>query len=103
MERWYSGLMPYKYLLPSQLLLIALMIWICVDFTRGRGYFVRPKRFVAVPWLAFGWIYLGAMLLRWPLQALLKPDGPVIPIVFHWVLASYVIAIGLWHRRRLAA
>jgi hypothetical protein len=37
MEAWYSGLMPYEYLLPSQILLIALMVKICVDFTRKRG------------------------------------------------------------------
>jgi len=101
MERWYSGLMPYEYLLPSQFLLAALMVKICVDFTRGRGYFVRPSRFLAVYWLGFGWTYLGVMLVRWPIQAWVRPDGPLIPIFFHWVLASYVIAVGLWHRRRV--
>jgi len=27
----------------------------------------------------------------------------VIPIPFHWVLATFVIAVGLWHKRRLRA
>jgi hypothetical protein len=97
MQHWYSGLMPYELLLPAQLLIIALMTWICIDFTRGRGYFVQPRRFFAVPWLWFGWIYLAAMLVRFALQ------GPGIPVVFHWVLAAFVIAVGLWHRRRLPA
>jgi hypothetical protein len=68
MERWYSGLIPYPYLLASQILIIALMARVCLDFTRGRGFFFEP-----------------------------------IPIVFHWVLAAFVIAVGHSHRRRLKA
>ena len=101
MERWYSGLMPYPLLLPAQIAIIALMAKICSDFTRRWGFFVRPRRFFAGPWLWFGWAYLGVMLARLPVQMLVKPDAPVIPIPFHWVLASFVIAVGLWHRRRL--
>jgi hypothetical protein len=103
MERWYSGLVPYGLLLPAQLAIIALMAKVCADFTRRRGFFVRPRRFFAVHWLWFGWIYLVFMLLRYPVQMQLRPDGPVIPIFFHWVLAAFVIAVGLWHRRRLPA
>ena len=103
MGRWYSGLMPYEYLLPAQILIIVLMAKICADFTRRRGFFVRPRRFFAGPWLWFGWIYLVVMLARYPLQRWLGVDGPVIPIFFHWVLAAFVITLGLWHRRRLHA
>ena len=97
MQAWYSGLMPYPYLLPSQLILIALMAKICLDFTLGRGFFFAPRRFFAVYWLGFGFVYLAAMIARflW--------FGPSIPVVFHWVLAGFVIAVGLSHRRRLAA
>jgi len=101
MERWYSGLMPYPLLLPAQIAIVVLMAKICSDFTRRRGFFVQPRRFFAGPWLWFGWIYLAAMLLRLPLQLHLKPDGPLIPIPFHWGLACFVIAVGSWHRRRL--
>jgi hypothetical protein len=103
MQRWYSGLVPYQYLLASQLVLLALMAKICADFTRGRGFFVRPRRFFAVHGFWFGWGYLAIMVLRYPIQMELKPDGPIIPIFFHWVLASFVILLGLWHRRRLPA
>jgi hypothetical protein len=103
MERWYSGLVPYGLLLPAQLAIIALMSKVCADFTRRRGFFVRPRRLLAVHGLWFGWIYLSVMLLRYPVQMQLRPDGPVIPIFFHWVLAAFVIAVGLWHRRRLPA
>jgi hypothetical protein len=102
MERWYSGLMPYRYLLPSQILILGLMLKTAIDFSRGRGFFVQPRRFFAGPWLWFGWIYLAVMLARLPLQAALKPDAPVIPVFFHWVLAAFVILVGLWHRKRLA-
>jgi hypothetical protein len=105
MRQWYSGLLPYEYLLPAQLVIIALMLKICVDFTRGTGIFVEPRRFLATWWLYFGCIYLAVMAARYPVQMFLHPDsrwfGGTIPIVFHWVLAAFVIAVGWYHRRRL--
>jgi hypothetical protein len=98
-ERWYSGLVPYALLLPSQILIIGLMAKICADFTRGRGYFFAPpRRFLALSWLTFGYLYLAAMLLR----AVLVWDRPI-PIVFHWVLAAFILVVGESHRRRLKA
>lgn len=107
MHQWYSGLLAYEYLLPAQLLIIGLMARICLDFTRGRGLFVTPRRFFAVHWLYFGYVYLALMLARYPIQMALHPasrwfDG-TLPIFFHWVLASFVILVGLHHRRRLRA
>lgn len=98
MEAWYSGLMPYPYLLPSQVVLIVVMTKICLDFTRRRGFFYRPRRLFAHEWLWFGYVYLAAMVAR----AIFLWDHPI-PIVFHWVLAAFVITVGLSHRRRLAA
>ena len=97
MEAWYSGLMPYEYLLPSQIVLIAVMAKICIDFTRERGFFFEGKGFFATGWLWFGYVYLAAMLAR----TVMLWDHPI-PIVFHWVLAAFVIAVGLSHRRRLS-
>ena len=96
MEAWYSGLMPYEVLLPSQIAIIAVMAKICLDFTRGRGFFFDTNRFFAAAWLWFGYIYLAAMIAR----AVFLWDHPI-PIVFHWVLAAFVITVGLSHRRRL--
>jgi hypothetical protein len=44
MGEWYSGLLPYPLLLPSQVLILAGQAWIARDFARGRGVFVvrRP-------------------------------------------------------------
>lgn len=105
MQQWYSGLMPYEYLLPSQIAVIVLMTKICADFTRGTGFFVEPRRFFAVYWLRFGYLYLAVMLARYPVHMYLHPEsrwfGGTIPIFFHWVLAAFVIGIGLYHRRQL--
>jgi hypothetical protein len=98
MEAWYSGLMPYEYLLPAQLLIIVVMAKICLDFTRRRGLFFEPKRFFAGPWLWLGYLYLAVMIAR----AVIVMDRPI-PIFFHWVLAAFVIAVGHSHRRRLRA
>lgn len=106
MQEWYSGLLPYEYLLPSQIIIVALMVKICVDFTRGRGIFFEPRRFFAVYWLYFGYAYLAVMVARYPLQMYFHSEarwfGGTIPIFFHWALAVFVIMIGLHHRRRLS-
>jgi len=96
MAAWYSGLMPYEYLLPSQIVIIAVMAKISLDFTRGRGFFFEKNRFFATAWLWFGCVYLAAMIAR----AVFLWDHPI-PIVFHWVLAAFVITVGLSHRWRL--
>ena len=96
MEAWYSGLLPYEVLLPSQIVIVAVMARIALDFTRGRGFFFEKNRFFATAWLWFGCAYLAAMIAR----ALFLWDHPI-PIVFHWVLAAFVITVGLSHRRRL--
>ena len=96
MERWYSGLIPYPWLLLSQLLIIALMAKICVDFTRARGFFYEPRRALGLPVVVFGFAYFAVMLGR----AILVWDRPI-PIVFHWVLATFVLLVGHSHWRRL--
>lgn len=106
MQEWYSGLLPYEYLLPSQIVIVALMLKICVDFTRGRGIFVEPRRFFAAYWLYFGYTYLTVMVARYPLHMYFHSEarwfGGTIPIFFHWVLAAFVIIVGLHHRRRFS-
>ena len=94
MERWYSGLIPYPALLASQLLILGLMVTVCVQFTRGRGWSYRPRRILGTPLLIFGGVYLAVMLAR----AVFVWDRPI-PIVFHWVLAAFIITVASWHRR----
>jgi hypothetical protein len=94
MDRWYSGLIPYPALLASQLVILTLMVTICVQFTRGNGWLYEPKRLLGLFLLIFGWAYLAVMVAR----AAFVWDRPI-PIVFHWVLAAFVITVASRHRR----
>ena len=92
MSEWYSGLLAYPILLPIQILIIILLTKVCLDFTRGRGFFVlrRPAWGRALLW--FGWIYFGGMVIRYIVTMAVHPErrwfGGTIPIVFHFVLAT---------------
>ena len=96
MADWQSGLLPYPLLLASQVVILVLFGTICVQIASGRGYFVQPHRWLATPLWIFGWIYAGAMVIRY---ALLRTD--IIPVVFHMVLASFLIVLARRHRRGL--
>jgi hypothetical protein len=105
MQAWYSGLLAYEYLLPSQIVIIVLMTTICLHFSRGRGFFVVSWPAFGKPVLYFGYVYFAAMALRYILRMALVPEarwfGGTIPIWFHIVLATFVILFGLYHRARL--
>ena len=105
MQEWYSGLIPYPLLLPIQIVILVLLARVCLDFTRGEGPFVRGRRGFGRPALYFGWLYLVAMVARYVARMTLYPNerwlGGTIPIVFHWVLATYVILFASFHTRAL--
>lgn len=92
MESWYSGLMPYQFLLPSQIAILLLFSKIATDLYCGHGYWFRPKRQVGFGLLIFGTVYFLAMIIRFRVQ------GISIPVVFHWVLASYLLVLGWYYR-----
>lgn len=102
-EEWFSGAVPYPQLLGSQILIILLYSKICVDFTRGRGFFVTRRRWLATVLTAFGSVYLGVMVIRYVIRMTLYPPerwtGGSIPILFHCVLASFILVVGAYHRR----
>jgi uncharacterized protein len=97
MEEWFSGLLPYPELLTAQILIIALYGKICLDFARGTGYFVTPRRRLGTGLLVFGSLYLGVMILRYIMRMNLYPHerwtGGCIPIFFHWVLSSFILVL----------
>jgi hypothetical protein len=105
MDAWYSGLLAYPYLLTAQLLIIMLLTKVSWDFTRTHGFFVTPRQLFGRGVLYFGYLYLAAMILRYIIHMSLYPEdrwlGGTIPIVFHWVLATYVILFGRYHRTQL--
>jgi uncharacterized protein len=93
MDAWQSGLLPYPLLVAAQVAILGLFAAVCVQFTRRRGCFVSPRRWLGTPlWIA-GWIYAGAMVVRY---GVLMTD--IIPVVFHIVLASFLIVVAHHHR-----
>jgi hypothetical protein len=101
-DQWESGLLPYPALLASQLAIIGMLATICLQFTRGRGFFVYPKKWLARPLWIFGWIYASAMVARYAIWMIFRPEerwtGDLIPVVFHLVLASFLLAVSDHHR-----
>lgn len=81
MEAWYSGLMPYRYLLPAQIAIIALMVAMIRQVASG----APPNRSLAIGIFVFATIYAAAMVVRFFVRR-----RPLIPILFHWVLAAFL-------------
>ena len=101
-EHWYSGLMPYGYLLPAQLALLAVMAVITFDIYRGQGMFDADWWAGAAVYLAvLSWVYFGAMIVRYVLTMILRPEfrwfRRTIPIWFHMVLAVALWAFADYH------
>lgn len=103
MEEWQSGLLPYKYLLVAQIIIIIFYGKICRDFTKGKGFFVVPFRKIGKGFLIFGSIYFISMVIRYVLQMIIYPEtrwfGGTIPIFLHFVLATFLILVGRYHLR----
>jgi hypothetical protein len=103
MSQWQSGLLPYPVLLVGQAIVMTIMVWICLDFSRGAGASVQPRpemgRFVT--W--FSYVYFGGMVVRYILRMRRRPDqrwfGGTIPIVFHSVVAAFLWTFGRYHVR----
>ena len=98
MEEWYSGLIPYPWLLMSQFFIILVYGKVCTDFTRGEGFFVVPRPTLGSGLLTFGSVYFGVMVIRYVIRMSLYPHerwlGGSVPIIFHWVLASFLLLVG---------
>jgi len=107
MAEWYSGLLPYPWLLPTQVAILVLQARVSRDLWRGQGLLARRHpRFGG--WLrAFSVAYFGVMALRYVVTMALFPErrwlGGAIPIVFHWVLALYLFIWSGFHRQSSGA
>lgn len=97
---WYSGALAYPWLLASQIVIIAVMGWAIIGFSksrtiprRGRGYWL----------LGLGSIYFMVMAFRLVAGFTFATDHPWlgahIPAFFHLVLASFVLLAGHFHYR----
>lgn len=105
MKEWQSGLLSYKYLLVSQIIIIMFYGKICLDFSRGKGFFVVPFSKLGRGFLIFGTIYFILMVIRYILQMIIYPEtrwfGRTIPIFLHLVLATFLILVGKYHLRKV--
>ena len=96
MARWYSGLMPYRYLLPAQIVLLVVMIELTISVARESGPLGSAAP-AAGPWIVWAsYIYALGMVVRAVRYALAPPErrGVLIPIVFHFVLAGFLFTYG---------
>ena len=96
MRRWYSGLLPYRYLLPTQLVFLVAMTVMTLNVARR-----SPPLGAAAPavgaWIIYAsYVYALAMVVRAVRYARTPPErrGVLIPIVFHFVLAAFLFTYG---------
>ena len=96
MARWYSGLMPYRYLLPTQIVFLVVMIAMVVGVDR-RSSPLGTLSATAGRWIVWAsYVYALGMAARSIRYALATPErrGVLIPIIFHFVLAGFLFAYG---------
>jgi len=99
MEDW--NLMPYRQLLPVQLLILGVMVWIDTSFSVSAGPPVDRTEALGWVMVVFSALYAGAMAIRYVVRMRRRPEarwfGGTIPIVFHLVLATYLYGLGSFH------
>jgi len=99
MREWYSGLLPYRYLLPVQVVLVAAMTKMTLDVWAGGAGWAdpRPRLGALLVWLSF--VYAAGMVVRLVVWLRRPPERrrAWIPIPFHLVLAAFLFVFGSWH------
>ncbi len=99
MRDW--NLMPYRFLLPIQFAFLAAMTVICADLLRENGLFASPSPAFGRIAVWFSYAYALAMAVRYAVRMVRRPEQRwfrgTIPIVFHWVLATFVFVYGTFH------
>lgn len=98
MDEWQSGLLPYRWLVFNQFVIIVVFGKVCFDMTRGGGFFARPRARLGSVLLVFGSLYFASMIIRYVLTMWLYPHRRwmhgCIPIIFHLILASFILLVG---------
>jgi hypothetical protein len=99
-ENW--NLVPYRILLPSQLVIAVLMCFILQGVRFEYGVFGTRREAFGAILIAASVIYAHVMAARYAVRMVRRPEtrwfGGAIPIVFHMVLAAFVFTWGLYHR-----
>lgn len=96
-EQWQSGLLPYPVLVVSQFAIIALQTTIASGIANNTKFFIQPHPKLARALKIGGWIYFASMIVRYIIRMAIMPDqrwfGGIIPIIFHCILATYVLTL----------
>ena len=115
MYDWYSGLLPYPLLLPTQIALLMLMSVLVFremringtssapparrDLHGARGSDSRSRRWLRITAL----VYFAIMVARLTIQLARGAEDVIaaggIPIAFHWVLALFLLVLSRTDRR----
>ena len=94
MREW--NLVPYPVLLPIQLVFFATMTAIAATLEP-----VDPRPSFGRALIVLAVLYAAAMVVRYAVRMVRRPDarwfGGAIPIVFHLVLAAYLLTWGSYH------
>jgi uncharacterized protein len=97
-DAWHSRVAPYPLLLASQIAIVLLLVRAAWSFYAGNA---MPSRRVGTWSLALGSLYFGGMALRLILALTVFSSrrwfASPVPIVFHLVLASFLIIYGHFH------
>lgn len=104
MEQWHSNLLPYPVLVLGQFAIIGLYLKVCMDVLRDGGFFAKPHPKLERLLTRFGIVYVLFMIGRYVVRMSMFPDerwfGGTIPIVFHFVLASFILLFADYQRKK---
>jgi hypothetical protein len=101
-EKW--NLVPYRILLPIQLVFLIIMGAIDVGLLREQEPFVVRHVLFGRVLIVASCVYAGVMAVRYVVRMARQPAerwfGGAIPIVFHMVLAAFLFTWGRYHVSR---
>ena len=100
-RRWFSGVLPYRWLFPAQLFFVAVMAPVSWAVATGSRPLDGPSGPAGGWVVALGVVYALGMCWRAWRWVSSPPErrGVVIPIAFHFVIAAWVLVYGAWLSR----
>ena len=97
-DAWYSGAVPYGWLVSSQVVMAAGLVVAVRRVATGR---TQPRRSIGLTAIVLGAVYGGIMVVRLLLGVTILRDhgwfGKPLPTVVHIALATFLIVYGRYH------
>ena len=95
---WHSGTLSYPVLVLFQLIIIIFFAWISYQVSSDK---LTPSNIVGKRLIVLASIYGFVMIVRYIIKMSLYPTerwfGGSLPILFHIVLASFLLTLGIFH------